>query len=82
MKKRATFTLDRSVVNELDRVSSELKLRKSKIVELALLNYFKHRDRFLVDKKQRNKKSGKGECLCSGIVELWDNEFDAIYDDL
>ena len=51
-------------------------------MELALLNYFKHRDRFLVDKKQRNKKSGKGECLCSGIIELWDNEFDAVYDDL
>lgn len=79
MKKRATFTLDGAVEKELERVSSELKLRKSKLVELALLNYFKHRDRFLVDKKQR---ANKGGCLCDSIKELWDNEFDAVYDDL
>jgi len=82
MKKRATFTLNKTVVNELERISGELKVPKSKLVELALLNYFKHRDKFLADKKQRNKKAGNGECLCRAIVELWDNEFDAVYDDL
>ena len=68
MKRPKTiFTLDQSVVDELDEVSLELNEKKSHIVEKALLLYFDLLDIRIADQRMREVRQGK-----SGLVSAED----------
>ena len=43
-RERATFTLDHEVIKELDSIAKELHLKKSHIIERALIIYFDYLD--------------------------------------
>lgn len=59
IRPKAIFTLNQSVINELNEVASELKEKKSHIVEKALTLYFDMLDIRIADKRMKEIESGK-----------------------
>ena len=56
---KAIFTLNQNIINELNEVASELKEKKSHIVEKALTLYFDMLDIRIADKRMKEIESGK-----------------------
>jgi len=59
IRPKAIFTLNQDVINELNEVASELKEKKSHIVEKALTLYFDMLDIRIADKRMKEIESGK-----------------------
>jgi len=62
-KIRSTFTISDFVIEELNAVSSELKEKKSHIVENALNMYFDYIDEKIADKRLDDLKAGKEKLI-------------------
>jgi len=60
---KVIFTLDREIVDELDRTAKELKEKKSRIVEKALILYFDLLDIKIADKRLAEAKKGKSKLV-------------------
>lgn len=63
IRPKAIFTLDQSIIDELNEVSSELNEKKSHIVEKALTLYFDLLDVKIADKRMKNLKEGKSKLI-------------------
>jgi len=55
-RERTTFTLDSEIIKELNSISEELNLKKSHIVEKALILYFDYLDVKIAKKRIADKK--------------------------
>jgi len=87
MKKRVSYTIDKTIVYGLDGIAGKLGLQKSRIVEMALTKFFEAADVAIADKMLLEPKSGKEKVISRGnlgevLEELWDNDKDAVYDDI
>jgi RHH-type rel operon transcriptional repressor/antitoxin RelB len=60
---KVIFTLDQDVVDELNAVSLEIKEKKSRIVERALLLYFDILDIRIADKRMEDIKNGRSKLI-------------------
>ncbi len=60
---RVAFTMDQTIVDELDQISRELKEKKSHIVEKALTLYFDRLDVKIADKRMKDIKEGKSKLI-------------------
>ena len=60
---KVIFTLDQDVIDELNTVSSELKEKKSRIVEKALMLYFDILDIRIADKRMNDVRKGKSKLV-------------------
>ena len=60
---KVIFTLDQDIIDELNTVSSELKEKKSHIVEKALMLYFDMLDIRIADKRMHDVKKGKSKLI-------------------
>ncbi len=65
---KAIFTLDQSIIAELNDVASELKEKKSHIVEKALTLYFDMLDIRIADKRMKEIESGKASPISAEEV--------------
>ena len=54
-RERATFTLDKEVIGELNSIAKELHLKKSHIIERALIIYFDYLDVEIAKKRLADK---------------------------
>ena len=62
-KIRSTFTISDFVIDELNTVSSELKQKKSHIVENALNMYFDYIDEKIADERLDRLQSGEEKLI-------------------
>lgn len=60
---KVIFTLDQAVIDELNTVATELKEKKSHIVEKALMLYFDILDIRIADKRMNDVKKGKSRLI-------------------
>ena len=55
-RERATFTLESEVIEELNSIAKEMNLKKSHIIEKALILYFDMLDIDIAKKRLKDKK--------------------------
>ena len=67
---KATFTLDKNILTELDNVARELGHKKSHIVEQALELYFDTVDTLIADKRLKDLAEGTEESVPA--EEAWE----------
>ena len=60
---KAIFTLDQNIIDELNEVSTELKEKKSHIVEKALTLYFDLLDARIADRRLKDLEEGKSKLI-------------------
>ena len=65
---KATFTIDKHILIELDSIAKELGHKKSHIVEQALELYFDTIDTMIADKRLDELASGKEEAISAEDV--------------
>lgn len=65
---KATFTIDRNVLIELDSIAKELGQKKSHVVEEALELYFDAIDTMIADKRLDNLNKGKESIISAKDV--------------
>ena len=65
---KVIFTLNQDIIDELNIVASELKEKKSHIVEKALTFYFDLLDIKIADKRMRDVKNGKSRLISATDV--------------
>lgn len=66
---KATFTIDKNILMELDSVAKELGKKKSHIVEQALELYFDAVDTMIADSRLDGLASGKDKAIPA--EEVW-----------
>lgn len=66
---KATFTIDKNILMELDSVAKELGKKKSHIVEQALELYFDAVDAMIADSRLDGLASGKDKAIPA--EEVW-----------
>jgi predicted DNA-binding protein len=86
MKKRVSFTIDKTFADELDSIVSEMGWQKSRVVEVALIKCFEAIDTVVADKRLSKIESGEEKTISAKDIrcllkEVWDSEIDAAYDD-
>ncbi len=62
-RQRATFTLDSEVIKELNEISSELHMKKSHIIEKALVLYFDMLDTKIAESRLKDLEDGKSKVV-------------------
>jgi predicted DNA-binding protein len=68
-RRKATFTIDKNVLIELENIALELGQKKSHIVEKALEMYFDAVDTLIADK--RIEALARGEETTVSAEEVW-----------
>jgi len=66
---KATFTIDKNILMELDSIAKELGQKKSHIVEQALELYFDAVDTMIADSRLDRLASGKDKAIPA--EEVW-----------